>query len=201
MNTHEPYTQPSPTTRLSEQINWRKIKESFSSKKYLHVREIIFFAHSDEVMQQCQSELDSPNLLFRNHYSFFSALRDSTLLSADIFVLTDSFASASRQDFSKLLKQRTHKDLQVIIWDESPIKKLFSAIRKSLAKLNQTETKNMVVEEILQSSMELNLNQKVKPSLSEEDFREFLNRELTKSDKHAPETILAKAIDIIKAVK
>ena len=201
MNTHKSYTQSSPTPQLSEQINWRKIKQSFSSKTYLHVREIIFFAHSDEVMQQCQSELDSPNLVFRNHYSFFSALRDSTLLSADIFVLTDSFASASREDFSKLLRQRTHQDLQVIIWDESPIEKLFSTIKKSLAELNQTETKNMVVEEILQSRMELDLNQKEKPSLSEEDFRELLNRELIDSDKNAPETILAKAIDIIKAVK
>ena len=59
----------------------------------------------------------------------------------------------------------------------------------------------MVVEEILQSRMELDLNQKEKPSLSEEDFRELLYRELSDSDKHAPETILAKAIDIIKAVK
>ena len=201
MNTHKPCTKSSPSSQLSEQINWRKIKQSFSSKTYLHVREIIFFAHCDEVMQQCQSELDSPNLLFRNHYSFSSALRDSSLLYADVFVLTDSFASASRQDFSKLLKQRTHQNLQVIIWDESPIEKLFSVIRKSLAELNQTETKKMVVEEILQTRMEFNLNQKIKPSLSEEDFREFLNSELSDNNKHAPETILAKAIDIIKAVK
>ena len=89
----------------------------------------------------------------------------------------------------------------MIIWDESPIEKLFSTIRKSLAELNQSETKNMVVEEILQSRMELDLNQKEKASLSEEDFRELLNRELSDTDKHAPETILAKAIDIIKAVK
>lgn len=201
MNTNNAYTQSSPTPQLSEQINWRKIKQSFSSKTYLHVREIIFFAHSDEVMKQCQSELDSPNVAFRNHYCFRSALRDSTLLTADIFILTDSFASASRENFSKLLKQRTHQDLQVIIWNESPINKLFSTIRESLAALNQSETKNMVVEEILQSRMKLNLNQKEKPSMSEEDFRELLNRELSGSNKHAPETILAKAIDIIKAVK
>jgi hypothetical protein len=201
MNTNKPYTQTSFTPELSEQINWRKIKKSFSSKTYLHVREIIFFSHSDEVMKQCQSELDSPNLVFRNHYSFHSALRDSALLSADIFILTNSFASASRKNFSKLLKQRTQQDLQIIIWEESPVEKLFSTIRKSLAELNQNDTKNMVVEEILQSRLALDLNQKEKPSLSEDDFRALLYHELSDSDKHAPETILAKAIDIIKAVK
>jgi hypothetical protein len=201
MKSNKPYIDSPSISRLTEQINWRKIKQSFSSKTYLHVREIIFFAHSDEVMKQCQSEFDSPNLVFQNHYSFRSALRDSTLLTSDIFILINSFASASRENFSKLLKQRTSKDLQVIIWDESPIEKLFSTIRKSLAALNQSETKNMVVEEILQSRMELDLNQKEKPSLSEEDFRELLNRELSDTDKHAPESILAKAIDIIKAVK
>ena len=201
MKSNKPQIDSFSNPQLSEQINWRKIKQSFSSKTYLHVREIIFFAHSDEVMKQCQSELDSPNLVFRNHYSFRSALRDSTLLTADIIILINSFASASRENFSKLLKQRTRQDLQVIIWDESPIEKLISTIRKSLAELNQSETKDMVVEEILQSRMELDLNQKEKPSLSEEDFRELLNRELSDSDKHAPETILAKAIDIIKAVK
>ena len=201
MKSNKPQIDSFSNPQLSEQINWRKIKQSFSSKTYLHVREIIFFAHSDEVMKQCQSELDSPNLVFRNHYSFRSALRDSTLLTADIFILINSFASVSRENFSKLLKQRTRQDLQVIIWDESSIEKLISTIRKSLAELNQSETKDMVVEEILQSRMELDLNQKEKPSLSEKDFRELLNRELSDSDKHAPETILAKAIDIIKAVK
>ena len=201
MKSNKPQIDSFSNPQLSEQINWRKIKQSFSSKTYLHVREIIFFAHTDEVMKQCQSELDSPNLVFRNYSSFPSALRDSTLLTSDIFILINSFASASRENFSKLLKQRTRQDLQVIIWDESPIEKLFSTIRKSLAELNQSETKNMVVEEILQSRMEIDLNQKEKPSLSEEDFRELLNRELSDSDKHAPETILAKAIDIIKAVK
>ena len=201
MKSNKPYIDSPSISQLSEQINWRKIKQSFSSKTYLHVREIIFFAHSDEVMKQCQSELDSPNLVFRNYCSFPSALRDSTLLTADIFILINSFASASRENFSKLLKQRTRKDLQVIIWDESPIEKLISTIRRSLTELNQSETKHMVVEEILQSRMELNLNQKEKASLSEEDFRELLNRELSDTDKHAPETILAKAIDIIKAVK
>ena len=201
MKSNKPQIDSFSNPQLSEQINWRKIKQSFSSKTYLHVREIIFFAHSDEVMKQCQSELDSPNLVFRNHYSFRSALRDSTLLTADIFILINSFASASQVNFSKLLKLRTRQDLQVIIWDESPIEKLISTIRKSLAELNQSETKDMVVEEILQSRMELDLNQKEKPSLSEKDFRELLNRELSDSNKHAPETILAKAIDIIKAVK
>jgi hypothetical protein len=201
MKSNKPCIDSPSNPQLSEQINWRKIKHSFSSKTYLHVREIIFFAHSDEVMKQCQSELDSPNLVFRNHCSFPSALRDSTFLKADIFILINSFASASRENFSKLLKQRTRKDLQVILWDESPIEKLISTIRKSLAELNQSETKHMVVEEILQSRMELDLNQKEKASLSEEDFRELLNRELSGTDKHAPETILAKAIDIIKAVK
>ena len=201
MKSNKPQIDSFSNPQLSEQINWRKIKQSFSSKTYLHVREIIFFAHSDEVMKQCQSELDSPNLVFRNHYSFRSALRDSTLLTADIFILINSFASASQVNFSKLLKLRTRQDLQVIIWDESSIEKLISTIRKSLAELNQSETKDMVVEEILQSRMELDLNQKEKPSLSEKDFRELLNRELSDSDKHAPETILAKAIDIIKAVK
>ena len=201
MKSNKPQIDSFSNPQLSEQINWRKIKQSFSSKTYLHVREIIFFAHTDEVMKQCQSELDSPNLVFRNHYSFRSALRDSTLLTADFIILINSFASASRENFSKLLKQRTRQDLQVIIWDESPIEKLISTIRKSLAELNKSKTKDMVVEEILQSRMELDLNQKEKPSLSEKDFRELLNRELSDSDKHAPETILAKAIDIIKAVK
>ncbi len=200
MKLNESPIQSSRNPKLSDQVNWREVKQSLSSQSFLHIREIIFFAHSDEIMKNCQSTLNASNLTFRNHFSFCSALRDSSLLTADIFVLIDSFASASRKNFAKLLKQRTHKDLKVIIWDKLPLENLILTIQESLSKLNQSETKNLVVEKILQSRMEINLNHNEKNSLDEEDFRKLLNRELSVSENHAPEIILANAINIIKEV-
>jgi predicted RNA-binding protein (TIGR00451 family) len=70
-----------------------------------------------------------------------------------------------------------------------------------VAKLNQTETRGVLVENIIQSRIEPIPNEQKEQSgsariMAEKDFRDLLNRELSGTENFAPETMLAKAIEV-----
>jgi hypothetical protein len=72
--------------------------------------------------------------------------------------------------------------------------------------LNQVETREIVVENIIQSRSESNISEPQEDTASnnimnENDFRDLLNRELSDSRNCAPENILASAIKVIKRIK
>jgi len=72
--------------------------------------------------------------------------------------------------------------------------------------LNQIETKEIVVENIIQSRSESHLSEPhqdtaSKKIMNENDFRDLLNRELSVTKNCAPENILASAIKVIKGIK
>ena len=187
-------------------VNWTQIKEKFSANPHLFTREIVFFASTDEVMNKCLQVFKAPNFTFKCFDDFNLALRSGFAISADIVVLVDSFASASSANFTKLLESRKMKVLEVITLDNSDIDKLIVAIQESLSKLNQIETKEIVVENIIQSRSESNLygpqeDTATKKIMNENDFRDLLNRELSDTKNCAPENILASAIKVIKGIK
>ena len=187
-------------------VNWTQIKEKFSANPHLFTREIVFFASTDEVMNKCLQVFKAPNFTFKCFDDFNLALRSGLAISADIVVLVDSFASASRANFAKLLESRKMKCLEVITLDNSDIDKLIVAIQESLSKLNQIETKEIVVENIIQSRSESNISEPQEDTASnnimnENDFRDLLNRELSDTRNCAPENILASAIKVIKGIK
>jgi hypothetical protein len=97
------------------EVNWEQIEENISSNSFLFEREIVFFSHSEEVMNECSIEFNSSNITFKTYTDFNNALRRGIPVTADIVVLVDSFASASRANFAKLLQKRTTRNLQVII--------------------------------------------------------------------------------------
>ena len=76
--------------------------------------------------------LKSNNLIFRTFNSFNSALRIGVDKTADVIVITDEFAAASNSNFTKLLKNRTCQELQVITWNNSSVKELVSCIQNSI---------------------------------------------------------------------
>ena len=187
-------------------VNWTQIKEKFSANPHLFTREIVFFASTDEVMNKCLQVFKAPNFTFKCFDNFNLALRSGLAISADIVVLVDSFASANRANFTKLLESRKVKGLEVITLDNSDIDKLIIAIQESLSKLNQIETKEIVVENIIQSRSESNLSEPHEDTptnkiMNENDFRDLLNRELSDTKNCAPENILASAIKVIKGIK
>ena len=187
------------------EVNWEQIEESISSNSFLFEREIVFFSHSEEVMNECSIEFNSSNITFKTYTDFNNALRRGIPVTADIVVLVDSFASASRANFAKLLQKRTTRNLQVIISDNYSVDELVGAIQERLEKLNQLETRGVVVENIIQSRIEPEPNEQKEQSgsariMAEKDFRDLLNRELSGTENSAPETILAKAIEVIKEI-
>jgi len=187
-------------------VNWKQIEKKFSANTHLFTREIVFFASTDEVMNKCLQVFKAPNFTFKCFDNFNLALRSGLAISADIVVLVDSFASASRANFTKLLESRKMKGLEVITLDNSDIDKLIVAIQESLSKLNQIETKEIVVENIIQSRSESHLSEPhqdtaSKKIMNENDFRDLLNRELSVTKNCAPENILASAIKVIKGIK
>ena len=187
-------------------VNWKQIEKKFSANTHLFTREIVFFASTDEVMNKCLQVFKAPNFTFKCFDNFNLALRSGLAISADVVVLVDSFASASRENFTKLLESRKMKGLEVITLDNSDIDKLIVAIQESLSKLNQIETKEIVVENIIQSRSESHLSEPhqdtaSKKIMNENDFRDLLNRELSVTKNCAPENILASAIKVIKGIK
>ena len=187
------------------EVNWEQIEESISSNSFLFEREIVFFSHSEEVMNECSIEFNSSNITFKTYTDFNNALRRGIPVTADIVVLVDSFASASRANFAKLLQKRTTRNLQVIISDNYSVDELVGAIQERLEKLNQLETRGVVVENIIQSRIEPEPSKQKEQSgsariMEEKDFRDLLNRELSGTENSAPETILAKAIEVIKEI-
>ena len=187
------------------EVNWEQIEENISSNSFLFEREIVFFSHSEEVMNECSIEFNSSNITFKTYTDFNNALRGGVPVTADIVVLVDSFASASRANFAKLLQKRTTRNLQVIISDNYSVDELVGAIQERLEKLNQLETRGVVVENIIQSRIEPIPNEQKEQSgsariMEEKDFRDLLNRELSGTENSAPETILAKAIEVIKEI-
>ncbi len=187
------------------EVNWEQIEENISSNSFLFEREIVFFSHSEEVMNECSIEFNSSNITFKTYTDFNNALRRGIPVTADIVVLVDSFASASRANFAKLLQKRTTRNLQVIISDNYSVDELVGAIQERLEKLNQLETRGVVVENIIQSRIEPEPNEQKEQSgsariMAEKDFRDLLNRELSGTENSAPETILAKAIEVIKEI-
>ena len=187
------------------EVNWEQIEESISSNSFLFEREIVFFSHSEEVMNECSIEFNSSNITFKTYTDFNNALRGGIPVTADIVVLVDSFASASRANFAKLLQKRTTRNLQVIISDNYSVDELVGAIQERLEKLNQLETRGVVVENIIQSRIEPIPNEQKEQSgsariMAEKDFRDLLNRELSGTENSPPETILAKAIEVIKEI-
>ena len=187
-------------------VNWKQIEKKFSANTNLFTREIVFFASTDEVMNKCLQVFKAPNFTFKCFDNFNLALRSGLAISADIVVLVDNFASASRANFTKLLESRKMKGLEVITLDNSDIDKLIVAIQESLSKLNQIETKEIVVENIIQSRSESHLSEPhqdtaSKKIMNENDFRDLLNRELSVTKNCAPENILASAIKVIKGIK
>ena len=109
-------------------VNWKQIEKKFSANTHLFTREIVFFASTDEVMNKCLQVFKAPNFTFKCFDNFNLALRSGLAISADIVVLVDSFASASRANFTKLLESRKMKGLEVITLDNSDIDKLIVAI-------------------------------------------------------------------------
>ncbi|MEJ6523278.1 MAG: hypothetical protein QNL65_03810 [Opitutales bacterium] len=187
------------------EVNWEQIEESISSNSFLFEREIVFFSHSEEVMNECSIEFNSSNITFKTYTDFNNALRRGIPVTADIVVLVDSFASASRANFAKLLQKRTTRNLQVIISDNYSVDELVGAIQERLEKLNQLETRGVVVENIIQSRIEPEPNEQKEQSgsariMEEKDFRDLLNRELSGTENSPPETILAKAIEVINEI-
>lgn len=187
------------------EVNWEQIEENISSNSFLFEREIVFFSHSEEVMNECSIEFNSSNITFKTYTDFNNALRRGIPVTADIVVLVDSFASASRANFAKLLQKRTTRNLQVIISDNYSVDELVGAIQERLEKLNQLETRGVVVENIIQSRIEPEPSEQKEQSgsariMAEKDFRDLLNRELSGTENSPPETILAKAIEVIKEI-
>ncbi|MEJ6621182.1 MAG: hypothetical protein QNL93_04470 [Opitutae bacterium] len=187
------------------EVNWEQIEENISSNSFLFEREIVFFSHSEEVMNECSIEFNSSNITFKTYTDFNNALRRGIPVTADIVVLVDSFASASRANFAKLLQKRTTRNLQVIISDNYSVDELVGAIQERLEKLNQLETRGVVVENIIQSRIEPGPSEQKEQSgsariMEEKDFRDLLNRELSGTENSPPETILAKAIEVIKEI-
>jgi hypothetical protein len=187
------------------EVNWEQIEENISSNSFLFEREIVFFSHSEEVMNECSIEFNSSNITFKTYTDFNNALRRGIPVTADIVVLVDSFASASRANFAKLLQKRTTRNLQVIISDNYSVDELVGAIQERLEKLNQLETRGVVVENIIQSRIEPEPSEQQEHSgtdriMNENDFRDLLNRELSGTENFAPETMLAKAIEVIKEI-
>ncbi|MDG0965636.1 MAG: hypothetical protein P8P49_01920 [Opitutales bacterium] len=187
-------------------VNWKQIEKKISKDAHLFTREIVFFANNSEMMNQCLDAFKASNLIFKCFDNFNLALRSGLAVNADVVVLVDSFASASRANFTKLLESKRMNGLEVIISDNSTVEKLIIAIRESLSKLNQIETQRIVVENIIQSRSNSNANGSQEDSaknkiMNEKDFRELLNRELATTTNFAPETILASAIEVIKRIK
>jgi hypothetical protein len=187
-------------------VNWTQIEKKFSANTHLFTREIVFFASTDEVLNKCLQAFNAPNFTFKSFNNFNLALRSGFATSADIVVLVDSFASASRANFTKLLESRKRKGLEVITLDNSDNDKLITAIQESLSRLNQIETKEIVVENIIQSRSKSNLSESQDSTatnkiMNENDFRDLLNRELSDNNNCAPENILASAIEVIKGIK
>lgn len=187
-------------------VNWTQIEKKISANTHLFTREIVFFANTDEVMNMCLQVFKAPNFTFKSFDNFNLALRSGLAISADIVILVDSFASASRANFTKLLESRKRNGLEVITLENSDIDKLIIAIQESLSRLNQIETKEIVVENIIQSRSESNLTESQEGTatnkiMNEDDFRDLLNRELSDTKNCAPENILASAIEVIKGIK
>ncbi len=206
MKKNIPLTSDPVNRSFDKEMNWDEIEEKLSVKSYLFTREIGFFAHSDTVMKDCLKLLDSKNLIFKNFNNFSTAIRSGIAQTADVLVLVDKFASASHSNFAKLVQNRTSNELQVIIWRDSSIEDLVFSIKKALSSINQIETQKMVVEKIVRSRTLLHQSKPIKlgsdsPILSEKDFRNLLVKELNKTENHAPETILAKAIQVIKELE
>jgi hypothetical protein len=188
------------------EFDWQEIRDTFSSKPYLSTREIVFFAHSDSVMNSCIELLDSKNLVFNNFNSFNSAIRIGVANTADIIVLVDNFASASNANLTKLMRSRSPGELQVITWNNSSAKELVLSIQNALSSIDQIETKQLVVEQIVESrtpSLRPKHNELIRNEmmLSEKDLRDLLEKELEGHKKFDPEIILAKAIQVIKELK
>ena len=208
MNKNIPLSCTSSNRYIANELNWKEIEKSLSAKLHLFTREIVFFAHSDSVMQDCSKLLKSNNLIFRTFNSFNSALRIGVDRTADVIVITDEFDAASNSNFTKLLKNRACQELQVITWNNSSVKELVSCIQNSIASINQIENKKLVIDRIVESRASSNRQKQNegiitenKSILSEKDFRNILKKELDDSVNDDPEKILAKAIQVIKELK
>ena len=80
------------------------------------------------------------------------------------------------------------------------------SIQNALSSIDQIETKQLVVEQIVESrtpSLRPKHNELVRNEsmLSEKDLRDLLEKELEDHKKFEPEIILSKAIQVIKELK
>ena len=206
MNKNIPSKSTFNNRALMNQVNWEEIESNLTANPYLSTRDIIFFASSDSIMKDCIKLLDSENLLFKTYNSFNAALRIGVANTADIIVLVDDFAEASNANFTKLIQSRSSHDLHIITCTNSSINELILSIKNALASINQIETRDLIVENIISSRSPAYATDQdelvtTKSTLSEKDLRKLLVKELDDNRNHAPETILAKAIQVIKELK
>jgi hypothetical protein len=83
---------------------------------------------------------------------------------------------------------------------------LVLSINNALASINQIKTKELIVEKIITTRSSANQSMQNEfvtdgSILSERDLRKLLVTELNDNRNHAPEKILAKAIQVIKELK
>jgi len=188
-------------------FNWNEIEEGLHSRKLFFPRNIAFVANTSLIMDACEKSIGLEDLQFRNFTNFASMLKSGADRTSDIVVLIGQFASASKENFAKLLRQRSHEHIQVIIWDGTSVDHLIISIQKSLSLIDQTNTNDFVVEKIIESSRTSSEqvpqanSSPTSPMMAEDDFRNHLNRELKGNLSHSPEEVLAKAIEIIKDLK
>ena len=188
-------------------FNWNEIEDSLHTRKLYFPRNIAFVANTPLFMYACEKSFGLDDLQFRNFTNFESMLSIGADRTADIVVLIDQFASASRKNFAKLLRQRSHEHLQVIIWDGSSVDQLMTSIQKSLSLIDQTYANDFVVDKIIESRRTSSEQVSQANSsttttiMAENEFRNLLNRELKGNLSQSPEDVLAKAIEIIKKLK
>lgn len=188
-------------------FNWNEIEESLHNRKHCFPRTLVFIASTPATMYACEKSFGSKDLQFRNFTNFESMLKIGADRTSDIVVLIDQFASASRENFAKLLRKKSPEHVQIIIWDESSIDHLITSIKSSLSHIDQNNTKELVVEKIIDSrrtfskQLPLSDSPRTTPMMGEDELRNHLNRELKGNLSHSPEKVLAKSIEIIKELK
>jgi len=178
------------------------LEKELSNLESPHNIEIVFFESDENTSVKCEKVLGLKNLNFTTFRCFEDALRIGVETYADIIVLPEVFASASRENFKKLLRSRSPIKKHFIICNQFTIHQIVTAIKECLAKVLDSKNKDFVINRLskISSDRTVSPDTETTKTISETELKSLLQKELEKFPAGSPDKILEKAINIIRNI-
>ena len=127
-------------------------------------------------------------------------LRSGLFQGSDLFVLAGEIPAASAKDVQSILASRCERKIKVIPWEnEKSVERLRESVCQAAEEMELANAKESIASDLLERSRKSAQDaEEEKADLEEDEFKDFIRKELENHLNSAPEEILSKAIRVIK---